>query len=210
MMPKKPYNPETDPNPNPHNIQLPLARTPSKMVTEDGEIVDVVTREPVAMVPPFWKTPWNHDTTEEAQETATFTPEPSKTQQQFAKDADINVILAKFMKTGELPLTGAPNYQDAESEFDLMDQMVTGYDVDQAWNALPTAVRAILGTPKKFVEYIDHCMSTGDLDPLRELGLAKAKAQEQTPATPAPPLTPGGSPAPGADKAPPEAPKTPV
>lgn len=174
-----------------------------KKITEDGEIIDVVTNEAVAMAPPFFKTPHNHDTTAEAKSSALICHDPSKTQQQFAKDSDINEILAKFMRSGELPVTGPANYQNNEQEFDLMDQMVTGYDVDQAWNALPTAVRAILGTPKKFVDYVDHCMQVGDLDPLRELGLAKAKALE----TPTPS---GGTPAPEpASKAPQEPVKPP-
>lgn len=158
-----------------------------KTITEDGEIIDENTYETVAMAPPFFKTPWNHDTDREAANVALECKDPSRTQQQFAKDADINVILAKFLNTGELNTTGAPVYQNAEEEFDLQTSMVTSYQVEEAWNELPTAVRAVLGTPKKFLEYVDHCVSTGDLEPLRELGLTKQEAPKPTfTGTPAP------------------------
>lgn len=163
----------------------------AKTITEDGEIVDVLTHETVAMAPPFFKTPWNHDTDLEAAAVALECKDPSRTQQQFASDADINNILAKFLKTGEPPITtGTPIYQSFEKEFDLQDQMVTGYEVQQAWEALPAAARNILKDPKVFADYVEHCLERGDLDPLRELGLAKAKPTE----TPTPP---GGTPVPG-------------
>lgn len=149
-----------------------------KKITEDGEIVDVVTEEPAGFIPNF-KTPYNHDRDQAARETALTCLDPSKTQQQFANDADINAILRKFTETGQLPTqTGSPVYQDIDKEFDLQDQMVTGAEVEEAWNALPAAVRNILGDPQKFVAYVDHCLETGDLSPLQELGLAKAEASE--------------------------------
>lgn len=143
-----------------------------KKITSDGEIIDEITYETVAMAPPFFKTPWNHDTDREAASVALECKDPSRTQQQFAKDADINVILAKFLKTGELMTVGAPTYQDALEIFDLQDSIVTRAQVDEAWNALPAAVRNTLKDPHTFTQYIAHCMQTEDLDPLRELGLA--------------------------------------
>lgn len=151
-----------------------------KKVTDDGEIITLET--PRFSIPAdtgiFWKTPWNHDRDAESNGTGLACNDKSKTQQQFAKDADINVILAKFLNTGELNLTGAPVYQNADKEFDLQDQMVTSHEVEQAWNDLPAAVRNILKDPKTFTDYVDHCVKTGDLDPLRELGLANPKAPE--------------------------------
>lgn len=176
----------------------------AKKITEDGEILDEISRTIIARVPPQWKTPWNHDTDAESVATGFVNTEPSKTQQQFLKDSDINEILRKFHATGELPVTGPPNYLNTEKEFDLQDAIVTRAQVEEAWNALPAAVRNVLRDPKTFTDYVDHCLSTGDLDPLRELGLAKPK--EAPPAPPEPPKPappPGGSPAPDAGKEPP-------
>lgn len=145
-----------------------------KKITEDGEIVDIITEELVARAPPFFKTPWNHDTDLVSSLAALTCRDPSKTQQSFMAEADINNILRKFMQTGELPTTGAPVYQDFEEEFDLQSKMVTAWQVQEAWDSLPIAVRNILKDPKTFADYVSHCLETGDLDPLRELGLAKA------------------------------------
>lgn len=95
-----------------------------KTITDDGEILDTNCEDcgPIAVAPPFWKTPHNHDRDAESARYALTCNDKSKTQQQFAKDADINVILAKFMQTGELNLTGTPLYQDADAEFDLRTQ----------------------------------------------------------------------------------------
>lgn len=176
-----------------------------KTVTEDGEIVDVLTHEVVARAPPFFKTPHNHDTDLEATACALTCTDPSRTQQQFVKDADINNILAKFMQTGELNVTGEPRYQDIDALLDLQDSIVTRHEVNQAWDALPAAVRNILKDPKTFTDYVTHCLQTGDLDPLRELGLATA--EDRTPPTEAAPLPPKGEQKQEAPKPLPEPPK---
>lgn len=163
----------------------------AQAVTEDGEIINTVTHEVIARPPPFFKTPWNHDTDAESNAHAVSHMEESKTQQQFAKDADINEILRKFMNTGELPKGPAapPQYMDIPEEFDLQNQMVTAHQVQEAWQQLPAAIRATL-TPATFCDYVDHCVETGDLDPLRELGLAKAKETPKEPETPKPAAPP--------------------
>lgn len=169
-------------------------------VTEDGEVINEVPNYSIApMEPPPWKTPWNHDRDAESTRTGLACKDQSKVQKQFAKDADINVILAKFLNTGELNLTGNPLYQDipdGSEEMDLQDRIVTRAAVEDAWNALPAAVRNILKDPKTFTDYVDHCIEAGDIGPLRELGLANP--EPHTAAV-------GGSPAP----TPPEAPKGP-
>lgn len=205
MMPRKPYDPAMDKDPNPHDIKLPLKEAVlteqaliaadlgrSQTITEDGEIINTVTHEVIARAPPFFKTQWNHDTVHEALASAQINTEPSKTQQQFAKDADINVILAKFQQTGELRGSSGFRYIDVDKEFDLQSEMVTGAQVKEAWDALPAAARNILKDPKTFADYVDHCMETGDLEPLRELGLAKPKVV-LAPEAPLPPPPPTGA-----------------
>lgn len=171
-----------------------------KKITEDGEIIDEVTQEPIAIVSPFWKTPFNHDRDAEARSTALYCEDKSMTKQSFLADADINNILRKFMTTGEPPLTtGAPVYQDFEELYDLQDKMVTAYQVEEAWNALSPEVRNVLKNPATFASYVEHCLEVGDIDPLRALGLAKPKEELQaTRSDSAAP--PGGTPAPEAGK----------
>lgn len=172
-------------------------------ITEDGEIIDTVTYEPIAMAPPFWKTQFNHDRDAVSLATSTLCTDESKTQQHHLKDADINNILAKFMQTGELPTTGQPTYGEADNR-DLQDRIVTSWDIEQAWNELSAEVRNVLRSPKNLVDYIDHCQKTGDFEPLEKLGLTVPETLQE-PISP-----PGGTPAPesanGAPKEPPAAP----
>lgn len=170
-----------------------------KILTDDGEIIDA----PIASTKPmFFKTPYNYDTDQEARECALVCPEESKTQQQFAKDSDINVILAKFMQTNDPTLLNArqPQYMNVDEEFDLQARIVTSAQVQEAWDSLPAAARNILRDPKTFADYVDHCLETGDLDPLREIGLAKPKEAPVAPSSPT-----AGTPAAGGDKAAPAA-----
>ena len=162
-------------------------------VTSDGEIVpadEMINSE----YPVFFKTPFNHDRDAESARVALKCDDPSKTQQSHMADADINNILRKFMKTGELNVVGTPTYLDIEQEFDLQDNMVTAWQVEQEWNNLPKEARAILQTPAKFVEWYDRCLEEGNVDGLREIGLIppeKPKEEAQKAAAP-----PGGTPAP--------------
>lgn len=179
----------------------------AKKVTEDGEIVDTVTYEPIARVPPFWKTPWNHDTNAESDAVALECKDKTRTQQHLAADTEVAAILAKFQQTGEAPGAATqPRYMDVEELFDLQDQLVTSSQVEEAWNALTPEVRNTLRDPATFVAYVDHCMERGDIEPLRKLGLAKPA--ETPPATtqepPKPPTPAAGTPAAApAEKAPP-------
>lgn len=146
--------------------------TKGTRVTEDGEVVNYTDYETTWIKPPQWKTPWNHDTSAESLATGTECRDPSKTQQSHMADADINNILRKFSQTGELPVTGIPQYMDIEEEFDLQERIVTQAEMLKAWEALPAVARNSLKDPQTFLAYIDHCRETGDLAPLVELGLA--------------------------------------
>lgn len=176
-----------------------------KRVTEEGEVLDIPKTRQITLAPgPLWKTPYNHDTDAEAAATALDCKDPSKTQQQFAKDADINNILAKFLNTGEMNLIGTPVYMEIADEEtgDLQDRIVTQYQVEQAWNELPAAARHAFRDPKVFLDYVDHCMATGDLEPLQELGLAVKPEPpgptEKAAVSPAPPPADGPPKAPDA------------
>lgn len=181
----------------------------TKKITEDGEIIDEITYETVGRTPPFFKTPWNHDTDREATNVSLECKDPSRTQQQFAKDADINNILSQFMKTGDPNLLGIGNpiYRDIIEEFDLQSVIVTGWEAQNAWNQLSPEVRNTLKDPKTFADYVDHCLERGDLEPLRALGLAP-KLEESLKTQPKAPETvivPKVSPAPEEKKAAPAA-----
>lgn len=171
-----------------------------KIISEDGEVLDVVVRKAIPAEAPFWKTPYNHDRDAESLATATFIKEPTKTQQHLAAEADINNILRKFQQTGELPPMGVPQYLDIENEFDLQDNMVTAHQVNEAWEKLPEAAKDLLGTPERFTNYVESALQRGDLAALERVGLVKRK---EAPAAPTSPER--GTPAPTGEKAAPAA-----
>lgn len=146
----------------------------------------------------YFKTPWNHDTDRESLASGLACQDKTRTQQHLAAEQDINNILRRFADGAIVyGQPGAPQYRDIEELADLQDVIVTGHQVDEAWKALPAAARNILRDPGTFVDYVEHCLETGDLDPLRELGLANPKPPEKAiEPPPAPP--PGGTPAPRA------------
>ena len=51
---------------------------------------------------PFMRTPYNYDTDEVSVDSGLVCPEPTLAQQQFKDEADINLILERFGRTGEL------------------------------------------------------------------------------------------------------------
>lgn len=152
--------------------------TEAKQVTADGELKTI-----------RWKTPHNHDTKAEAIRTATKNTAPSKTQQHGKQEADINTIVDRFLKTGLLPnVPVPPTYQNFGEVFDFQSAMNTIKAATDSFMALPANIRARFdNNPAKFVGYVDHCLETGDLDPLREMGLALPRTPPDLPKEGAPP-----------------------
>lgn len=128
---------------------------------------------------PLFKTPWNHDRDAVSLATSTTFPEKGKTQQNQKEDADINTIVNRFLKTGQLPqMNNPPSYADLQ-EIDFQDAMDQVNLARRSFEALPANVRnAFQGDPARFLAYIDHCVQSGDLAPLQELNLAEIKVDE--------------------------------
>lgn len=154
------------------------------------------------IISPFWKTPYNHDTDAEAARTALHCKDPTKTQQHAKEESDINNIVDKFLKTGTLPQVPVPpTYENFGEIFDFQSAMNTIKAATDSFMALPGNIRArFQNDPATFVAYVDHCHETGDLDPLREMGLAVPKAPDSPPdagkgaTPPTPPESPSGAP----------------
>lgn len=112
----------------------------------------------------------------------------TKAQQQFAADADINVIVKRFNLTGELPASYRPP---------LMDDFVDIFDYQTALNAIrradelfmqvPADLRARFSNdPQAFIEF---CSDSKNLDEMRKLGLALPLKEEPPKAAPTPDAT---------------------
>lgn len=115
--------------------------------------------------------------------------QPTRTQQAAANDADINVIAARFLKTGVLPVTGGvPQYGDA-TLLPILEGVLTQHVQARAlYDSLPEQVRAETGgDPSKLQAWIQ--------DP-RNLETAIRLKLVTTRPVAAPPPAPGDSPPP--------------
>lgn len=175
-----------------------------KRVTEDGEVINVPDNEtgiavaarvdemlaPANEYTPFFKTPWNHDTTYEAMRSGTVNLEPTKTQQHQAEETNINVIMKKFGVTGVLPIARLPpSFMDVPDGLDAATARRMLMEGEEAFYQLPAEIRETFGNDlARYMGYVDQRLAAGDTETLRRLGLD----------IPAPP---GAAPAPGQEAA---------
>lgn len=107
--------------------------------------------------------------------------EPSMARQEFADECDINGIMAKYEKTGMLPVNGAQaSYVDFTAvPSDLQEAMRVMMDADAAFMSLPASVR------KEFendaLRFVEYAQDGANLEQLRQWGLAEP---EKAPAAP--------------------------
>lgn len=129
---------------------------------------------------------YNEDTDFLSDATALYCETPSKTQQQFRQECDINTIVQRFGITGELPVNGhAPTYDDFTGVSDYQSAIHAIRDAEAAFLALPGTVREQFGQdPQRFVEF---CSDPRNLDELTKLGLANPRERPKSADTAPPP-----------------------
>ena len=88
-------------------------------------------------------------------DTALDTGEDAVTQQCFKDECDINILLAKFAVTGQLPENvRVPQYVDFEEAFDFQSSMNVTRAAEEAFNAMPAEVRdRFQNDPGRFLEF---------------------------------------------------------
>lgn len=103
------------------------------------------------------------------------------TKQSEAADTDINNIVAKFVKTGTLPLVQTPPLNEDFSElvWDYQTALNMVLEADRSFNALDAKVRAKFDNdPAKFVAF---CNDRENLPEMRKMGLAIPAELEENP-----------------------------
>lgn len=116
---------------------------------------------------------------------------PSKTQQHFKRECDINHLMAKYQKTGVIDhlnqyqgdysdLTDVPDYQTA---------LLKVQSAQTAFDSLPSSIRSkFQNDPAQFLDFVSN---PDNIDEMIELGLAsKQPAPALEPEPPAPILEP--------------------
>ena len=97
-------------------------------------------------------------------ETALDTGEDAVTQQCFKDECDINILLAKFAVTGQLPdNVRVPQYVDFEEAFDFHSSMNVIRAAEEAFNAMPADVRdRFQNDPGRFLEFANDASNYDD------------------------------------------------
>ena len=97
--------------------------------------------------------------------------DPSLAQQQFAEDADINVMLERFKVTGQMPMAAQQAaYGDFTQVGDFRSAMDALRSAQEAFMSIDPKIRAQFGNdPGAFSEF---CLNKENLPKLREWGLA--------------------------------------
>lgn len=158
-----------------------------KFTMPDGEI-----REHEQM--PVWKTPYNHDTNFESDRYALYTPEESRTKQEFKEDTDINVILDRFRRNaGEPPIILPEHFADTTTATSYYAMASKAAEANATFYQLPPEIRADhLNDPARWADEVVKALQLEDRDKLNKLGIATIE-RPQEPAQGDPPAT--GSPA---------------
>lgn len=106
---------------------------------------------------------------------ATKNEQPSMTQQAFAEDCDVNIILDRYMKTGELPKPRQGVYADVSEVPDLSEAIQIVQQAQTAFDSLPAKIRyEFHNDPTKLLNFI---ADPKNKEKAIELGLIEAKQE---------------------------------
>jgi len=147
-------------------------------------------------MPPTTRFSWRHQYDEGADKvnrvaTDVENDEPTKTQQQFKDEVDLNVMMKRMGVTGK-DMPAAPQdprfYGDFTSTFDFRDSLDKTREAADRFNALPAEIRRKFDNNPLYLH--DWIMDTTNHEQAVELGLLKKRTPEPPPPVTAPPAVP--------------------
>jgi hypothetical protein len=98
--------------------------------------VAIIERDIWKMKPPFLRTPYNYDRDVASDESGLACADPTLAQQQFRDEADINTILERFGRTGEVIVpVRAPEFGDFSGVDDYHAAMNMIIEAQSAFDA---------------------------------------------------------------------------
>lgn len=137
----------------------------------------------------FIRTEHNYDRNAASDEAGLRCDDISLTKQSFKDECDINVIVARFNLTGQLPVgIRMPSYGDYADVFDFQSAMNAIAQANEAFDAMPAHVRArFQNDPDQFVRF---CSDPGNKAEAEKMGLVMPKAAALAADAPQPAPTP--------------------
>lgn len=141
---------------------------------------------------PFIRSPYNYDRDAVSDETGLKCEDATLTQQHQAEEADINNIIARFVRTGEMPSvsTRVPLNEDV-SEYGTYHEVLSAMKSAQArFYELPEAIRARFGdNPEELMQFLDEDENREEAEKLG-LVVRKEAAASEPPVSAAPAAKP--------------------
>lgn len=122
------------------------------------------------------------------------TPEPSRTKQAFKAECDINTIIARYLKTGQIDLAQRlePRYGDCTG-LEFQSAMLTVKQAQSLFDELPSAIRSrFRNEPAEFLNFVQD---EKNREEAQKLGLLKP-VKTPLEAAPVASAAPSGSPSP--------------
>ncbi len=126
-------------------------------------------------------------------------PETGRTKQSFLDECDVNFIMNKWKRTGQLPPTHdrPASYGDFSNVGDYMQAKNSMLESDQAFAALPSWMRQrFMNDPAELIAFVD---APENLEEARKLGLVEpappeeGAVQEETTPEATPEASPSGT-----------------
>nr|QJB20506.1 MAG: internal scaffolding protein [Microvirus sp.] len=143
----------------------------------------------------FLRTPFNYDADVVSFQTGLdCSDDPSRAQQHMRDECDINVMVERFTRTGEIPQAPVvPHPVDFDEVFDFQSAMNVVVEAQRSFDALPAKVRARFSNdPGEFLAFVHDPASQEEA---RALGLLAPKAPVSEPAAVPPAPAPVPAPA---------------
>jgi len=118
----------------------------------------------------FLRTAYNYDTNAASNASGLVCEEPTRAQQHHKDECDINVILERFGKTGQLPVNAiSGTYGDFSGVHDYHTALNTLIAAEAEFDGLPAKIRARFDNePAKLIEFLNDPKNK---DQAIELGL---------------------------------------
>lgn len=133
------------------------------------------------MTAPFVRSPYNYDVMQASDETGLRCDDKSLTQQHFADECNINVIVDRFLKTGEMPqgvlMPSSADFDDVVDFKSAQDAIARARD---NFFMMPAGLRArFQNSPQVFMEFFSD---PANQDEAISLGLATRRPGSAAPA----------------------------
>lgn len=126
-------------------------------------------------VAPFVRSPYNYDMNQAGDDSGLDCQDKSLTQQHMKDECDINVLVKRFVVSGEIPQLQIPPLQgDFTNALSYQEVLNLTVDANRSFMQLPADVRNRFGNDAG--EFVNFCSQESNRDEMRRMGLWSPEA----------------------------------